>query len=61
MKKLTEAQKTKLKAHSKPHKNNKGTMVAGHSSKHLKAMKVMMEHGMSFDNSHTAAMKIMGK
>jgi|TARA_R100000655_G_C2904064_1_gene179364 hypothetical protein len=61
MKKLTDAQKTKLKSHSKPHKNKKGQTVDGHSPKHLKAMKVMMEHGMSFDNSHNAAMKIMGK
>ena len=50
-----------LKLHAKPHKTPEGKTVAGHSSKHMKAMKVMMEHGMSFSNSHEATMKILGK
>ena len=50
-----------LKSHTKPHKNKKGETVAGHSKKHIDAMRVMIQHGMSFDNSHDAAMKIFGK
>jgi len=61
MKKLSEKQSEMLKSHSKPHKNEKGKTVDGHSKKHLNAMRVMMEHGMSFKNSHTAALKITGK
>ena len=60
-KKLSKKQEEILKLHSKPHKNQAGKTVAGHSAKHMKAMKVMMEHGMSFSNSHDAAMKIIGK
>jgi hypothetical protein len=61
MKKLSDKQKKLLKLHSKPHKTPEGKKVDGHSPKHMKAMKVMMEHGMSFSNSHDAAMKIIGK
>ena len=61
MKKLSANQSKMLKLHSKPHKNKQGKTVAGHSKKHLDAMKVMMQHGMSFDNSHNAAIKITGK
>ena len=60
-KKLSDKQKKLLKLHSKPHKTPEGKKVDGHSSKHMKAMKVMMEHGMSFSNSHKATMKIIGK
>jgi|TARA_R110000744_G_scaffold39877_1_gene90638 hypothetical protein len=61
MKKLSARQKEMLKSHTKPHKNKKGETVAGHSKKHIDAMRVMIQHGMSFDNSHDAAMKIFGK
>jgi len=61
MKKLSDKQNEMLKLHAKPHKNKQGKPVAGHSKKHLDAMKVMMQHGMSFDNSHNAAIKITGK
>tara|TARA_R110002020_G_scaffold455327_1_gene671404 strand:- start:578 stop:763 length:186 start_codon:yes stop_codon:yes gene_type:complete len=61
MKKLSEKQNEMLKLHSKPHKNKQGKMVGGHSKKHLDAMKVLMQHNMSFDKAHTAALKIMGK
>jgi hypothetical protein len=27
----------------------------------MNTMKVMMEHGMSFNNAHTATMKLLGK
>ena len=60
-KKLSDKQKEMLKLHSKPHKTSEGKTVAGHSPKHMKAMKVMMEHGMSFSNSHEATIKIIGK
>ena len=60
-KKLSDKQSEMLKLHAKPHKNKQGKMVGGHSKKHLDAMKVMMQHGMSFAKAHTAAMKIMGK
>ena len=60
-KNLSQAQKDKLKLHAKPHKNKEGKTVSGHSKKHLDSMKIMMEHGMSFDKSHSAAMKIHGK
>ena len=60
-KKLSDKQSEMLKLHAKPHKNKRGKMVGGHSKKHLDAMKVMMQHGMSFDKAHAAAMKIMGK
>ena len=60
-KKLSDKQSEMLKLHAKPHKNKRGKMVGGHSKKHLDAMKVMMQHGMSFAKAHTAAMKIMGK
>ena len=60
-KKLSDKQKEMLKLHAKPHKTPEGKTVAGHSSKHMKAMKVMMEHGMSFSNSHKATIKIIGK
>ena len=61
MKKLSDKQNEMLKLHAKPHKNKQGKTVAGHSKKHLDAMKVMMQHGMSFDNSHNVAIKITGK
>ena len=35
--------------------------VSSTTKKHLDSMKIMMEHGMSFDKSHSAAMKIHGK
>jgi len=60
-KKLSDKQSEMLKLHAKPHKNKQGKTVGGHSKKHLDAMKVMMQHGMSFDKAHAAAMKIMGK
>ena len=60
-KKLSDKQRELLKLHAKPHKNKQGKMVGGHSKKHLDAMKVMMQHGMSFAKAHTAAMKITGK
>ena len=60
-KKLSDKQSEMLKLHAKPHKNKQGKMVGGHSKKHLDAMKVMMQHNMSFDKAHAAAMKIMGK
>ena len=61
MKKLSDRQKEMLKLHTKPHKNKQGKTVAGHSKKHIDAMKVMIQHGMSFDNSHEVAIKIFGK
>ena len=60
-KKLSDKQKEMLKLHSKPHETPEGKKVKGHSSKHMNAMKVMMEHGMSFGNAHTATMKLLGK
>ena len=60
-KKLSDKQKEMLKLHSKPHKTSEGKKVAGHSAKHMNAMKIMMEHGMSFSNSHEATIKIIGK
>ena len=60
-KKLSKKQEEMLKLHSKPHKNQAGKTVAGHSAKHMKAMKLMMEKGMSFDNSHEVTLKILGK
>jgi SOS response regulatory protein OraA/RecX len=61
MKKLSDKQKEMLKLHAKPHKNKAGKTVPGHSKEHMKAMRIMMERGMSFDNSHEATMKILGK
>jgi len=61
MKKLSANQSKMLKLHSKPHKNKQGKTVAGHSSKHIKAMKVMIQHGMSFSNAHDASIKLLGK
>lgn len=61
MKKLSDKQKEMLKLHSKPHKNKAGKTVPGHSKQHMRAMRIMMENGMSFDNSHEATMKILGK
>lgn len=49
-KKLTEAQKKRLKKHS-----------AHHSSKHMAMMKKMMKAGKSFAQAHTAAQKKVGK
>ena len=60
-KKLSDKQKKLLKLHSKSHETPEGKKVKGHSSKHMNAMKVMMEHGMSFGNAHTATMEIIGK
>ena len=60
-KKLSDRQKKMLKLHSKPHETPEGKKVKGHSPKHMNAMKVMMEHGMSFSNSHEATIKIIGK
>ena len=60
-KKLSDKQKEMLKLHSKPHETPEGKKVKGHSPKHINAMKVMMEHGMSFSNSHKATIKIIGK
>ena len=60
-KKLSDKQKKMLRLHSKRHKTPEGKEVDGHSPKHMKAMKVMMEHGMSFNNAHTATMKLLGK
>ena len=60
-KKLSDKQKEMLKLHAKPHKTPEGKTGAGHSPKHMYAMKVMMEHGMSFSNSHEATIKIIGK
>ena len=60
-KKLSDKQKKMLRLHSKPHKTPEGKEVKGHSPKHMNAMKVMMEHGMSFNNAHTATMKLLGK
>jgi len=60
-KKLSDRQKKMLKLHSKPHETSEGKKVKGHSSKHINAMKVMMEHGLSFSNSHEATIKIIGK
>jgi hypothetical protein len=61
MNKLTDKQQELLKLHRKPHKNKQGKTVPGHSEKHIKAMKVAMQEGVSFDKSHTIAMKIFGK
>ena len=61
MKKLSANQSKMLKLHSKPHKNKQGKMVAAHSQKHIKAMKVMIQHGMSFSNAHDASIKLLGK
>jgi|TARA_R100000656_G_scaffold98720_1_gene71620 hypothetical protein len=61
MKKLSANQSKMLKLHAKPHKNKQGKTVEGHSQKHIKAMKVMIQHGMSFSNAHNASMKIVGK
>jgi hypothetical protein len=60
-KKLSDRQKKMLKLHSKPHETSEGKKVKGHSLKHMNAMKVMMEHGMSFSNSHEVTIKIIGK
>ena len=60
-KKLSDKQKKLLKLHSKSHETPEGKKVKGHSSKHMNAMKVMMEHGMSFGNAHTATIEIIGK
>ncbi len=60
-KKLSDKQKKLLKLHSKPHKTPEGKEVGGHSPKHMNTMKVMMEHGMSFNNAHTATIKLLGK
>ena len=61
MKKLSANQNKMLKLHSKPHKNKQGKTVNGHSEKHIKAMKIAMQEGVSFDKAHTIAMKIFGK
>ena len=61
MKKLSDKQNEMLKLHAKPHKNKQGKTVAGHSPKHIKAMRVMMQHGMSFSNAHGDSMKLVGK
>tara|TARA_R110002012_G_scaffold182298_1_gene348633 strand:- start:1047 stop:1232 length:186 start_codon:yes stop_codon:yes gene_type:complete len=61
MKKLSDKQQKLLSLHRKPHKNKQGKTVPGHSEKHIKAMKVAMQEGVSFDKSHTIAMKIFGK
>tara|TARA_R100001143_G_C3344553_1_gene126049 strand:- start:154 stop:339 length:186 start_codon:yes stop_codon:yes gene_type:complete len=61
MKALTDKQKELLNSHRKPHKNKQGKTVNGHSEKHMKAMKIAMQEGVSFDKAHTIAMKIFGK
>jgi|TARA_R110000787_G_scaffold43949_1_gene107606 hypothetical protein len=61
MKKLSARQNEMLKLHAKPHENNQGKTVAGHSQKHIKAMKVMMQHGMSFSNAHDSSIKLVRK
>ena len=48
--KLTKSQMDKLKEHSKEH--------GGMNSKHMRAMKRMMEDGMSFAKAHREAMKM---
>jgi len=48
--KLTKSQMDKLKEHSKEH--------GGLNSKHMRAMKRMMEDGMSFSKAHREAMKM---
>ena len=60
MKKLSANQNKMLRLHSKPHKNKQGETVTGHSQKHVRAMKIMMQHGMSFSNAHDASMKLVG-
>ena len=60
MKKLSDKQKEMLKLHSKPHKNKSGKTVPGHSKEHMRAMKIMMENGVSFNNAHEITMKILG-
>jgi len=51
--KLTKSQMDKLKEHSKEH--------GGMNSKHMRAMKKMMEDGMSFAKAHREAMKMDDK
>jgi hypothetical protein len=51
--KLTDAQMDKLKKHSKEH--------GGMNSKHMRAMKRMMEDGMSFAKAHREAMRMEDK
>ena len=50
LKKLTQAQKNKLKEHSKKY-----------SVKHLASMRINMMRGKSFKESHTIASKKIGK
>ena len=61
MKALTDKQNELLQLHRKPHKNKQGKTVPGHSEKHMKAMKVAMQEGVSFEKAHKIALRVFGK